>query len=340
MKAILVFLLKLALTAVCLGWAFSQVDFSHSVFTQPGAVDYRWLAAGTALAGLSVVLLGVRWWCFLRGQGMQVSLGRAVELIMIDGLFSLASVSGIGGSAARIILLMRDHPGRKLVIAMTVMADHLAGMVSLALLFFIISAARFESLADPSALGRGVIHFAWFYLGGGLALVAMIFIFASPPFHRRIHANNRFARWPLMKRIPELYDIYRKNWRLSLAGLAVSFLMLGAYFSSYYCGLRAVGGDTTYGTVMTAMPVIDAISGMPVSIAGVGVREKLFEVLLNDLASVPPETAVAASLAGFACNALWALLGALFFLKKRDRIRVADLDPEFGNANHGIHEKA
>jgi hypothetical protein len=72
--------------------------------------------------------------------------------------------------------------------------------------------------------------------------------------------------------------------------------------------------------------VIDAISGMPISIAGVGVRETLFEVLLRDLAGVPAETAVAASLAGFACNALWALLGALFFLKKRDRIRVSELE--------------
>lgn len=326
MKAFFLFLLKLALTALCLAWAFSQVDFSHSVFTRPGAVDYCWLAAGAALAGLSVGLLGARWWCFLRGQGMPVSLGRAVELTMIDGLFSLASVSGLGGDAARILLIMRDHPDRKLVIAMTVMADHLAGMVSLALLFFIISAARFEALADPSALGRGVIHFAWFYLGGGLALVALIFICASPPVHRRIHGNDRFARWPMMRRIPELYDIYRKNWRLALGGLAVSFAMFAAYFSSYYCGLRAVGGDTAYGTVMSAMPVIDAISGMPVSIAGVGVREKLFEVLLRDLAGVTPETAVAASLAGFACNALWALLGALFFLKKRDRINVSEIE--------------
>lgn len=67
MKAVLVFLLKLALTALCLGWAFSHVDFSHSVFTRPGAVDFRWLAAGAALAGISVVLQGLRWWCFLRG---------------------------------------------------------------------------------------------------------------------------------------------------------------------------------------------------------------------------------------------------------------------------------
>jgi uncharacterized membrane protein YbhN (UPF0104 family) len=326
MKAFLVFLLKLALTGLCLWWAFSQVSFDHSVFTKPGAVDYRWLAAGAALAGLSVVLQAARWWFFLRGQSLQVGLGRAVELTMIDSLFSLASVSGIGGDAARIILLMRDHPGRKLVIAMAVMADHLAGMVSIALLFFIISATRFDALADQSILGRGVIHFAWFYLGGGLAMVALIFICASPPVHRRIHQNDRFARWPVLKQMPLLCDVYRRNWRHALAGLAVSFLMLGAYFSSYYCGMRAVGGTSDYGSVISAMPVIDAVSGLPISIAGVGVREKLFEVLMKDLAGVPAETAVAASLAGFACNALWALLGALFFLKKRDRIAVSELE--------------
>ncbi|MES2440742.1 MAG: lysylphosphatidylglycerol synthase transmembrane domain-containing protein [Verrucomicrobiota bacterium] len=326
MKAFLTFLLKLALTGLCLWWAFSQVKFDRSIFDRPGGIDYRWLAGGAALAGVSITLHATRWWFFLRGQSLKVGLGRAVELTMIDSLFSLASVSGIGGDAARIILLMRDHPGKKLVIAMAVMADHLAGLVSLALVFFIISVAKFETLADQSILGRGVIHFAWFYLGGGLAMVLMIFVCASPPVHRRIHGNGRFARWPVMKKIPELYDVYRKNWKYALAGLGVSFFMLGAYFSSYYCGMRAVGGKAEYGAVISAMPVIDSISGMPISIAGVGVRERLFQVLMKDLAGVPPETAVAASLAGFACNVLWAGLGALFFLKKRDRISVAELE--------------
>jgi glycosyltransferase 2 family protein len=328
MKAFLIFLLKLALTGWCLWWAFSQVDFDGSVFTRPGAIDYRWLAAGAGLAGVSIVLQGLRWWCFLHAQSLPVSTGRAVELTMIDSLFSLASVSGLGGDAARIILLVRDHPGRKLVIATSVMADHLAGLVSVAVLFFIISVARFDAIADQSILGRGVIHFAWFYLGGGLAMVLLIFVCASPPVHRRIHENDRFGRWPFMKRIPEIYDVYRKNWKFPVVGLLVSFLMLAAYFSSYYCGMRAVGGTASYAAVVSAMPVIDSISGMPVSVAGVGVREKLFEVLLKDLAGVPAETAVAASLAGFACNVLWAGLGALFFLKKRDRISVAEMTGE------------
>jgi glycosyltransferase 2 family protein len=326
MKAFLIFSLKLVFTGFCLWWAFSQVEFNRSLLDRPGAIDYRWLAVGALLAGLSITLHATRWWFFLRAQSLSVSLGRAVELTMIDSLFSLASVSGLGGDVARIILLMRDHPGKKLVIGMAVMADHLAGLVSLALLFFIISVTKFETLADQSILGRGLIQFAWFYLGGGLATVLMISVCASPPVHRLIHNDGRFARWPTIRKIPELYDIYRKKWKFALAGLAVSFLMLGAYFSSYYCGMRAVGGKAEYGSVMSAMPVIDAISGMPISIAGVGVRERLFQVLMKDLAGVAPETAVAASLAGFSCNVLWAALGALFFLKKRARISSADLE--------------
>jgi hypothetical protein len=30
-------------------------------------------------------------------------------------------------------------------------------------------------------------------------------------------------------------------------------------------------------------------------------------------------------LAGFACNVFWAVLGALFFLKRRDRISVKEM---------------
>ena len=331
MKAFLLFLLKLTLTALCLWWAFSQVDFRGSVFLRPGAVDFRWLAAGIALAGLSVMLHSMRWWCFLQGQGLRVTKGRAIELTMIDGLFSLASVSGLGGDAARIILLMRDHPGKRLSIAMAVTIDHLAGLVSIAILFFLVSAARFEALSAPSALGKGIIHFAWFYFGGGLAMVALIFFFASPPLHRRIHAGDRFARWPILKRGPEMIDLYRKHWRFALGGLALSFVMLGVYFTSYFCGLRAVGGGSAYADVMTAMPVIDAVSGLPVSIAGIGVREKLFEILMHDLAGIPARTAVASSLAGFACNAVWALVGALFFLRKQDRLHVSEFDEVRGD---------
>jgi len=33
---------------------------------------------------------------------------------LIGNLFNLLSIGGIGGDAARILLLIRDHPGKKL----------------------------------------------------------------------------------------------------------------------------------------------------------------------------------------------------------------------------------
>ncbi|MES2996949.1 MAG: lysylphosphatidylglycerol synthase transmembrane domain-containing protein [Verrucomicrobiota bacterium] len=325
MKALVLFVLKLGLTAGFLWWAFSKVDLANPVFTKPGALDFRWLAAGIGCAGGALCLHALRWWCFLRGQRLDVSYGRAVELIMIDGLFNLASVSGLGGDAARIVLLSRTHPGRKLAVAASVVADHIAGLVTITLWFFLFSAARFADLAAPSALGEKVIHFAWFYFGGGLALVILMFVCASPPVHALIHRNDRFARWPVLKRMPEMCDVFRRRWKHSLAGLACSVPMLATYSLAFYCGLRAIGAVTAPATVLTVMPVVDAISGLPVSVAGIGVREKIFQVLAGDLGGVSAADAVAASLAGFACNAVWALGGAFFFLKKSDRVSRAEM---------------
>jgi uncharacterized membrane protein YbhN (UPF0104 family) len=317
---------KLVLTGVCLWWAFSQIDWAHSVFRNPAAIAPGWLAAALAMAGISVWFTGLRWWFFLRAQGIEVGMARAWELTLIGNFFSLLSFGGIGGDAARVLLLNREHPGRKLVLTMTVLVDRLAGLVALGGIFFVISAARFEALADASLLGRGAIRFAWFQLGGGLALVLLCFLMASPPIHQWIHGSGRFDRWPMMRRIPEIYDIYRVKWRHALAGVVASVVMFFAFFVSFWCAMRAVGGTVPAGDVVTAMPVIDAISSLPISIAGMGVREKLFEVLMDDLAGVPAATAVAASLLGFACNTFWALLGALCFLRRREHVTVAELE--------------
>lgn len=325
-KKVLVFLLKLVLTGSCLAWALSQVDLRDSVFSRSGAVDYRWMVGGVVMAGLTVMLTALRWRLFLLAQGVDPGMHRTTELTLIGNLFNLLSIGGIGGDAARVLLLIREHPQRKLAVTMAVMVDHLAGMVSLAGMFFIVSVAKFDALASQSHLGKGVIQFAWVYLSGGLGLVLLCFLAACPPVHRRIHANGREWKWELLRRVPETYDVYRRKWPLALAGVGVSFVMLLAYFLTFWCGLRAVGGTASAGTVLSAMPVIDSVSSLPISVGGLGVREKLFEILMRDLAGTPPEISVAASLAGFACSTFWALIGGLLFLRKRDRVTVAELE--------------
>jgi uncharacterized membrane protein YbhN (UPF0104 family) len=86
---------------------------------------------------------------------------------------------------------------------------------------------------------------------------------------------------------------------------------------SFYCGLRAVGGAAPVLDVLTAMPIVDAAASLPVSVSGLGVRERTFEALLAGIAGVPDAVGISASLAGWLFNVFWGLVGGVLFLRSR-----------------------
>ena len=312
----LLFLLKLALTAGCLWWAFSKVDWHNTVFVRRDTLHTGWLLASVILGGAAVFFAALRWWLLVRAQGIPAPLVRIVRHTLIGNLFGLISLGGLGNGAARVMLLLRDHPAGKLRATTTVLVDQLASLVGISLLFFVFTPSFAAGLADPGVLERGVLRFAWCYFGGGMIGVVILFILSSPPVSARIHPKTGGRIWQFTQRLPVTYDIYRKKWRHSLCAVLVSTVVLFSYYLSFWCAVRAVGGGATPLAVVSAMPVIDGLSSLPVSVAGVGVREKLFQVLLGREAGMGSGTAVAASLAGFLCQLAWAPLGAWLFLKK------------------------
>lgn len=330
MKTWLLFLFKLLLTAGCLYWAFSEVDFASTILSRPGDLDFRWVAAGLVPAGLVVALTALRWQVFLSAQDIHVSFGRLLELTLIGNLFALASIGSIGGDAARILLLNKHVPKRKVAITASVLVDHMSGMVAMALMFFLLTAGRFDVLEEQSMLGKGVLRFTWVYmLGGVLALVAGVVIM-SPAVHGRLHRDGRWVRWEFMRTFPEACDRYRKKWRHALAGIGISCLMLLGYYFTFWAGARAAGCDVGAGMMYSVMPVVDALSAIPVTVSGIGIREKLFEVLLADLANIPGAMAVSVSLTGFLINVAWSLIGAVLFLRHRGEVTVRELRESHG----------
>jgi uncharacterized membrane protein YbhN (UPF0104 family) len=317
MKAWLLFLLKLALTLGCLWWAFSGIDFGSTILSRPGDLDFRWVAAGVGFAGVSVLLTAVRWRIFLDAQDIDVPLREAVELTLIGNLFSLVSAGSLGNDAARILLLIRRLKGRKLAVTVSVLADHMSGMIGMAAMFFLLTAGRFGELEQQSSIGRGVLRFTWVYFIGAAVALLALFVMMSPAVHGRVHRGGRWLPWKIMATLPQAWDIYRKKWRHVLAGVGVSCVMLGFYYLTFWAGARAVGCWMDVVGVFSVMPVVDAISSIPVSISGIGVRENLFKVLLADLAGVPGAMAVSASLVGFFMYSCWAVLGGMLFLRRR-----------------------
>ena len=330
MKKWWLFLLKLVLTGACLWWAFSGIKIRSTMLWHPQQLRFGWILAGLVLAGLTVLLSAMRWRVFLAAQGVEVRLGRAVELTLIGNMFLLMSVGGLAADAARVLLLIREHRTRKLVVTISVVADHMSGMVAMMMLFFVFTAGRYEALAAQSVLGKGVLRFTYGYLGGGLGLIILLCVWMTPAVQRRVHRNGRWLKWDFMRTVPAAWDVYRRQWRHALAGLALACVMMLAYFLTFWCGVRAVGCGVDAGTALSAIPVIDAISSIPVSVSGIGVREKLFVIMFGDLTGMGAELAVSASLAGFLCHMLWSLSGAVLFLLHRGDVTAREIEEYHG----------
>jgi len=74
---------------------------------------------------------------------------------------------------------------------------------------------------------------------------------------------------------------------------------------------RALAAAAPTGGLAAAIVIADMLAVLPITIAGLGVREKAFESLLGRWYDVPPAPAVLGSLAGFAVLAAVAAAGAL-----------------------------
>jgi uncharacterized membrane protein YbhN (UPF0104 family) len=103
----------------------------------------------------------------------------------------------------------------------------------------------------------------------------------------------------------------RKTWRG--CGIAVwrSVLKWIAYCGIYYCAARACGVALPLAGFAGVIAIADGVAALPVTIAGLGVREQAFQSLLGNWYGVAPASSVALSLTGFSLSLAWAAAGAL-----------------------------
>lgn len=322
MKKWLLLLLKVALTGFCLWWALREVDWENSILSSPGRLSSEWVAAGVVLAGVTVLLTAFRLWVLLWAQGIRITLWRSVELTLIGNLFNLVAVGSLGSDAARIFLLIRDHPERKMAVTLTVMFDHLVGLVAMSIVFFVLTAGQFDALASQSEETKTILRFSWAFFSGGLVGIVVMFVLSAPFIHDRIKGKLMGTRFAGLRKFPEALDVYRRKWGFALVATVAAIVMLPVYYASFWCGARAAGSMVEAGPILVAMPVVDMLSAMPVSISGLGVREASMKILMEDLTGMKPDVAVAASLIGFVCSLVWALMGGLLFLRPSDRVSV------------------
>jgi hypothetical protein len=105
----------------------------------------------------------------------------------------------------------------------------------------------------------------------------------------------------------------------------------------------AFKGNPGAAAMTSVIPVVNTISSLPISLAGIGVREKLFAMMLHPLYGTPEDLAVLISITGFALGVLWGLLGGVvnLFYRPSDGslLSTAGLESEIGTIEHQIEDE-
>jgi uncharacterized protein (TIRG00374 family) len=318
--AIILFQALLALGALAL--VLHDRDRRHEVGQAVRHASISWLVAGVLCYGLVEVLGGLRWYLLLRVQGFRLSWRRATSIFLI-GLFLMTFTPGlIGGDAARVFYVIQEAPERKVPALLAVAMDRLMGLISLILLAALVVLCRYHWLAATPATSW-LEYVTLLILAGGVGMLILSALAARLPWLSMVARSHVLG--DKLRDIRTTFRAYRRHWPQLIQALLNTLLAHMLYFVTFYCAARALGafdGPAAspwhgFWDLFSIMPIVNTLTALPISFAGIGIRESLFQVLLNDLCQIPAGVGAAIGSLGFAMRALWGLPGGILLLRYR-----------------------
>lgn len=320
MKKGLAIAARVLISCALLWLLFREHSLTSPILPHLGTMkrEWHWALTGIACAGASLVFSAWRWWVVLKPQVAAIRFGEVLETTFVAAFFNITSLGTLGGDAYRVLAIQRRHPGTAAQAGMSIIVDHLTGMFGMSLLFFGFGLAALHQWPSFAPRVQSMLGgFAVFLVMGSVLMILSI-LSLSPRFIERVgRYAPRMTSSAFVQKMSRTFDPLWNSWRSSLVAVWISIGVILTYFLAFYCGLRAVGGEAPVLPVLIAMPIVDVATALPISVSGLGVREKTFETLMSSLIGLPHALSISASLAGWLFNVFWGLVGGLLFVFRR-----------------------
>ncbi len=259
-------LVRVGLSAALVTYLLTRVSWRDITATMS---DMRWSGWGLAffLYFLSQVLSGVRWAGLGRAVGFRLSLARFQQLYMEGMFFSLCLPSSIGGDVVKAIRLGTNLRTRVLA-GCTVVADRAAGLIAVLLIGLTALANRAYSLSTAGTVAVAIGLATAAAVGTRVGLALMAWAVRNLPAG---HPLEAFAERLLPYHHHPIVFLVGVAWSLVVQGLNVACVMALGF---------ALQLDLPAVAYCVAVPMVALATALPISLAGVGVREAGMAVIL------------------------------------------------------------
>mgnify|MGYP005843805659 CR=1 FL=1 len=248
---------------------------------------------------LAIVLSAYKWGIVLSSLNLEAPFGILVSSYFVGLFFNNFLPTNIGGDVVRAAHLARISQNAPAAVA-SVVAERVIAASSLGLVSLIALAIDYQKVE------RFVILIAAF----GVLCAGMIAACLAGNAIGRGVKRARFAAADKISEALTSLSASLKNPSMVARVLALSIAFHAMVVAINALIFRAMGLDVPLIVLLAFIPVISAVSMLPVSINGLGVREASYAYFFG-ISGVSTAQAVAASLAFYALVTLTSLVGGI-----------------------------
>jgi uncharacterized membrane protein YbhN (UPF0104 family) len=284
MKKILLSIFQIAVTIGLLIWVFHDPDQRAKMAVALRTANYAWVGAGILAYMLVEISAAIRWQILLRVQKIQLTFPRVSGLFLIGMFYNQFLPGGTGGDIVKSYLLLKETSDKKAGALLAVVFDRLIGLVALVCITGTLVMLRFHWLAQTPETRR-LLWILLFLLGSSITgLLGSFIISGFNLFHWLPH---KFPGREKLIEISAAYHLYARHWFASLLAFGASIVAHLATFTTFLCVAYAFRAGVPLIDFFAVLPIERTITALPISFAGVGLREQILQVMLHNLCGVP-----------------------------------------------------
>ena len=339
MKKIILTIIQLAVTVALLFWVYHDPKKLAEMRDALVHARWEWLLAGILSYFIVEIAAGFRWHILLKVQGIHLSLPRLAGLFLIGMFYNQFLPGGTGGDIIKSYLLWKETD-RKAGGLLAVVFDRFIGLVALVAITVTLVSLRFDLLAQTHDTRR----YLWILLTLlGVSVASLVASFVISGFNLFHLLPHKFPGREKLIEIAAAYHLYARHWAATSLAFGASLVAHLATFTTFLCAAFALRADVAITNFFAVMPIERTISALPISFAGVGLREKVLQTMLHQVCGVNEGVAVLIGSLSFLIMVVCCLPGGIvyFFYKPSGaakRVKLREMQREVTTAEHEIPE--
>lgn len=307
MRGALSTLVKIGVSAAILYFLFRKMDLGAlwATFTsvKPYAVVF------VAFFIMFTQSISTYRWSVILKKDIEVSYLRLLSIYLVGMFFNNFLPTMVGGDLVKGYYLYKYTKKGDVALA-SIFMDRYSGFAALMIITTIALIPGY-----PLIKGTGLSGFFVLLIGGFFA--ASLVIWVGPLHSWAMNLLSRVHFYGLNKKIDTFYKVlmsYKSHRDILLKISVCSAIVQGGVIIGYYILGTGLGINVPIGYYFLFIPLTTAISMLPISLSGLGLREGAF-VFLFTMVGATKEQALAMSLMWFVTAALVSVIGGIEYIR-------------------------